>query len=90
MREKYITLDAAMPRNAPRWFECFNSKRIGKDLSSGSATAFLGRKNFEYGIDRYVVIYPDGRGYAWHELNDCGEKLYDGSAKDPSCPKRVE
>ena len=40
-----------------------------------------GPKNFEYGIDRYVVIYPDGRGYAWHELNDCGEKLYDGSAK---------
>jgi len=36
------------------------------------------------------VIYPDGQGYAWHELNDCGEKLYDGSAKDQSCPKRVE
>ena len=31
LRQKYITLDAAMPRNAPRWFECFNSKRIGKD-----------------------------------------------------------
>ena len=90
LKKKYITLDAAIPRNAPRWFECFNSKRIGKDLSSGSATAFLGQKNFEYGVDRYVVIYPDGRGYAWHELNDCGEKLYDGSAKDPSCPKRVE
>jgi hypothetical protein len=79
-----------MPRNAPNWFECFNSKRIGKDLSNGLATAFLGSKNLEYGIDRYVVIYPNGWGYAWHELNDCGEKLYDGSAKDQSCPKRVK
>ena len=25
-----------------------------------------------------------------HDLNDCGEKLYDGSAKDQSCPKRDE
>ena len=78
------------PRNAvaepvdkslPIRFELKHSNQLG---------AFLGRKNFEYGIDRYVVIYPDGRGYAWHELNDCGEKLYDGSAKDQSCPKRVE
>jgi hypothetical protein len=90
LREKYIMLAVAMPRNAPNWFECFNSKRIGKDLSNGLATAFLGSKNLEYGIDRYVVIYPNGRGYAWHELNECGEKLYDGSAKDQSCPKRVK
>ena len=90
LRENYVTIKAAKPRNAPNRFECFNSKRIGKDLSNGLATAFLGRKNFEYGVDRYVVIYPGGQGYAWHELNDCGEKLYDGSAKDQSCPKRVE
>ena len=85
-----MMLKVAMPRNAPNWFECFNSKRIGKDLTDGLATAFLGRKNLEYGIDRYVVIYHNGRGYAWHELNDCGEKLYDGSVKDQSCPKRVK
>ena len=90
LKEKYMMLKVAMPRNAPNWFECFNSKRIGKDLTDGLATAFLGRRNLEYGIDRYVVIYPNGRGYAWHELNDCGEKLYDGSVKDQSCPKRVK
>ena len=90
LKEKYKLLDAVKPRNAPKWFDCFNSKRIGEDLSSGSATAFLGSKNFEYGIDRYVVIYPDGRAYAWHELNDCGEKLYDGSVKDQTCPERVK
>ena len=90
LKEEYKTLENAMPRNAPNWFECFNAKRIGEDLSMGLATAFLGSKNFEYGIDRYVVIYPDGRGYAWHELNDCGEKLYDGSSKDENCPERVK
>ena len=90
LREEYKTLKNAMPRNAPNWFECFNAKRIGEDLSAGLATAFLGNKNFEYGIDRYIVIYPDGRGYAWHELNDCGEKLYDGSTKDENCPESVK
>ena len=56
----------------------------------GVGDAFLGSKNFEYGIDRYIVVYPDGRGYAWNEINDCGEKLYDGSTKDQSCPPRLK
>ena len=81
LKEKYVMLNAATPRNAGR---------IGEDLSRGLATAFLGSKNFEYGIDRYVVVYPDGRGYAWNEINDCGEKLYDGSTKDQSCPSRLK
>ena len=83
-------LNAATPRNAPGWFNCFNAGLIGEDLSKGSATAFLGSKNFEYGIDRYVVVYPYGRGYAWKEIKDCGEKLDDGSTKDQSCPPRLK
>ncbi len=79
LKEKYVMLNSATPRNAPMWFNCFNAGRIGEDLSS-----------FEYGIDRYVVVYPDGRGYAWNEINDCGEKLYDGSTKDQSCPPRLK
>ena len=31
LRENYVTIKAAKPRNAPNWFECFNSKSIGKD-----------------------------------------------------------
>ena len=90
LKEKYVMLNAATPRNAPMWFNCFNAELIGEDLSNGSAVAFLGSKNFEYGIDRYIVVYPDGRGYAWNEINDCGEKLYDGSTKDQSCPPRLK
>ena len=59
LKEKYVMLNSATPRNAPMWFNCFNAGRIGEDLSRGSATAFLGSKNFEYGIDRYIVVYPD-------------------------------
>ncbi|HBR38682.1 MAG TPA: histidine kinase, partial [Sulfitobacter pontiacus] len=38
--------------------------------------------------DRIVAITSDGRGYVWHELNDCGDKAYDGTVVGEACPER--
>ena len=88
LTETFVSLDRAEPRNAPDWFSCFDAAQIGEDLATGAATAFMGHENFEYGIDRIVAIYPDGRGYVWHQINDCGDKLYDGTPVGTDCPER--
>lgn len=88
MTETYALLDGAEPLNAPPWFECFNSEEIGHDISAGDALAFMGQRNFEYGIDRIVAVYPDGRGFVWHQVNECGDKLYDGTPAGSDCPER--
>ena len=41
-------------------------------------------------VDRVVAITEDGRGYVWHELNDCGAKAYDGSPTGEACPPRED
>jgi hypothetical protein len=88
LEETYKIFSKAEPRNAPDWFDCFDAQKIGEDLQSGVATAFLGQANFEFGIDRIVAIYRDGRGFVWHQINDCGDKLYDGSSASDDCPER--
>lgn len=86
LSETYVQIDGATPRNAPGWFECFDAAAIGAELEAGTALTFLGAKNVEYGVDRIVAITDDGRGYIWHELNDCGEKAYDGTVVGEECP----
>jgi hypothetical protein len=86
--QTYVKSDANAPRNAPHWFDCFEAEAIGVELKSGTATAFLGQKNIHFGVDRIVAITQDGRGYIWHELNDCGEKAYDGTVTGEECPAR--
>ena len=86
--ENFTTVVNAEPRNAPDWFGCFDANQIGKDLQSGTAKAYMGKANFEFGIDRIVAIYDDGRGFVWHQINDCGDKLYDGSQASDNCPKK--
>ncbi len=88
LSETYEVFDDAEPLLAPKWFDCFDAPAIGNDLETGAAVAFMGARNFEYGIDRVVAIYPDGRGFMWHQINDCGDKNYDGSPVDPTCPER--
>lgn len=90
LTETYVGLDRAVPRNAPEWFECFDAQAIANELKAGTALAFLGEKNVDFGVDRIVAITDDGRGYIWHELNDCGEKAYDGTIVGEECPKRDE
>ena len=84
----YTPLDRAVPRNAPGWFDCFDAAAIAAQLDAGTARAFLGTKNVHFGVDRIVVLTDDGRGYVWHELNDCGQKAYDGTIVGEECPPR--
>lgn len=88
LTETYVLLDTAVPRNAPAWFECFDAEAIARDLESGAALPFLSQKNIHFGVDRIVAITEDGRGYIWHELNDCGQKAYDGTIVGEECPER--
>ena len=90
LSETYVVLEGATPRNAPGWFDCFDAAAIGAELEAGTAVAFLGQKNVAFGVDRVVAITEDGRGYIWHELNDCGEKAYDGTIVGEECPRRDE
>ncbi len=88
LTETYVGLEKATPRNAPGWFDCFDAAAIGAELDAGTALPFLGQKNVDFGVDRIVAITDDGRGYVWHELNECGEKAYDGTIIGEECPKR--
>lgn len=88
LSQTYVPAPAPMPLTAPSWFSCFNAGEIGEALASGEALAFLGQRNIAYGVDRIVAIFEDGRGFAWHQLNDCGQKAYDGTQTGPDCPAR--
>jgi len=76
----------ATPLNAPAWFDCFDAGAIGKALEDGKAIAFLGEGNFTYGFDRVVAVMHDGRGFAWHQINRCGERVFDGEPPPEGCP----
>lgn len=89
LTETYQIVDNAEPRVAPRWFDCFDAVQIGADLRT-EAVAFMGVENIAYGIDRIVAIYPDGRGYAWHQINECGEVVFDGNPVPEDCPPMPE
>lgn len=88
--ETYEMTDHTDPRNAPGWFDCFDAAAIGAEIEAGTALTFLGAKNVHYGVDRIVALTDDGRGYIWHELNDCGEKSYDGTVIGETCPEQPE
>ncbi len=79
-----------VPRNAPGWFECFDSAFVAQALEEGHAQAFVSVKNIAFGVDRIVAITDDGRGYVWHELNNCGHKAYDGTVVGETCPPRTD
>jgi hypothetical protein len=85
---RFVVLDDATPRNAPFWFDCFDAEAIAAELKAGTATAFLSAKNVHYGVDRIVTITQDGRGFVWHDLNDCGDRAYDGTVVGEECPPR--
>ena len=74
LTETYQDYSSATPLNGPRWFDCFDAARIGADLEAGTALAFLSLRDLSPGVDRVVAIYPDGRAYAWNQLNETAEK----------------
>ncbi len=78
----------AAPTIAPPSFGCFDAGEVDGLLASGDARAFTAYHNAGYGVDRVVALTADGRGWAWHQLNDCGEKAYDGTPVGETCPDR--
>ena len=86
MSETFVAYDRPEPLIAPSWFSCFDAKQIGADLEAGNALAFLGEANTQYGVDRVIAVYPDGRGFAWHQINPCGEAVFDGDPAPADCP----
>lgn len=84
----YAGYEGAEPKVAPAWFDCFDAEAVGAEIEAGRAQVFTGVRNIEWGIDRVVAITEDGRGYVWHEVNDCGAKAYDGTPLGEDCPPR--
>ncbi len=76
------------PTVAPGWFPCFDAGEVARLLSAGEALAYTAYPNARFGVDRVVAIAADGRGWAWHELNDCGRRSYDGTPVGEACPDR--
>ena len=69
LTETYRVYDTPTPLIAPSWFTCFDAATLTDDLAAGTAVAFLGQRNIMPGVDRVVAVYPDGRGFAWQQLN---------------------
>ncbi|MBO9450092.1 histidine kinase [Tropicibacter sp. R16_0] len=84
----YVESDKTEPRVAPDWFDCFDAQAIGAAIGEGRARTYLAAKNIHFGVDRIVAVTDDGKGYVWHEFNDCGEKAYDGTVVGETCPER--
>ena len=70
LTETYRLYDAPTPLTAPGWFDCFDADAIGEALERGEALAFLSQADISKGVDRVVAVFPDGRAFAWHQLND--------------------
>lgn len=70
LSETYVSYEKAVPLITPGWFECFDPEDIGAKLETGEALAFLSHKNIADGVDRIVAVFPDGRAFVWHQLND--------------------
>ena len=90
LTETYEIYDEAEPRVAPGWFDCFDAAQIGEDIQTGGAVAFMGAQNVQYGIDRVIAVYPDGRAFAWHQINFCGDVVFDGNPTPAECPPAPE
>jgi len=88
LTETFEPYENASPRTAPGWFECFDAEALAEQIADGRALVFLGERNMEFGIDRVVAITEDGRGYVWQEVNDCGDRAYDGTPLGDDCPPR--
>jgi hypothetical protein len=82
----YQSYDDAIPLEAPGWFGCYSADEIGSALETGEAKAFLSVENIVYGVDRIAAIFPDGRGFVWHQINPCGEVVFDGRPAPDGCP----
>lgn len=58
-----------VPLVAPAWFDCYDARTLADDIASGTARAVMSLHEIARGVDRVIAVYPDGRGYAWQQLN---------------------
>ncbi len=86
----YAGYPDAEPLTAPGWFDCFDAREIGEALEAGTARAVLGTRDITWGIDRVVAVFPDGRGFVWHQINPCGAVVFDGQPLPDGCPPPPE
>ena len=70
LTETFEIYEKATPLVAPPWFDCFDAVEIGEAIERGEAIAFLDTKNIHDGVDRVIAVFPDGRAYAWQQLNE--------------------
>ena len=64
-----LPADKPDPLTAPGWFDCFDAEAIGTAIKRGEAKAFLSEREIARGVDRIIAVFPDGRAFAWHQLN---------------------
>ena len=79
----------ATPLIAPGWFDCFDAGALTAALEDGRAQAVLAQAHVIDGIDRVVALW-DGRGYAWHQINECGRAHFDRDPVPAGCPTPPE
>lgn len=87
LTETYVIADNAEPLTTVGWFDCYDAREVGRALETGEAVAFRGAENISYGVDRMAAVFPDGRGFVWHQLNNCGEALFAGDTPPETCPE---
>ncbi len=69
LRRRFEIAEDATPLVGPSWFvDCFDAARLTEDLAAGRAVAFVGERGIRPGVDRIVLVYPDGRAHAWNQL----------------------
>ena len=86
LAQTYQPYTGAVPLLAPKWFDCFDAREIGAAIEDGRALALMGTPDIRYGIDRIIAVLPDGRGFVWHQINRCGEVVFDGQPAPADCP----
>jgi hypothetical protein len=60
---------APEPLVAPAWFDCYDARAITEAIEAGEARAVMSFHEIARGVDRVIAVFPDGRAYAWHQLN---------------------
>lgn len=90
LTETYRLYENPEPTIGPSWFSCYDAQTIGAALEAGEALAFLSEPLADYGMDRVVAVFPDGRAFAWHQINECGKAHYERRDLPAGCPPAPE
>lgn len=90
LTETYQVYDVPEPTIGPSWFDCYDAMAVGAALEKGEAVAFLSEHLAPYGMDRVAAVFPDGRGYLWNQISECGKAYYDERALPAGCPPAPE